>query len=294
MRQAPFVSNRLLLNPTAVTVNLFDTNGAWRIDGGVGFAFAGNVSLVAGGVALVVNFDPAGAMALEAFRTKYGITNAEVQIFGPFSGKLGNRSDRVALEKPQYPDLPGGPYSWVIVDEVIYGNQSPWPSSANGAGHSLRRAAVNGSGNNPLSWFAAAPTAGQAAADRDGDGMPDAWELANQFNPDDARDAALDADGDGCTNLQEYRAGTNPHDAASALKFTAVSAQNGGIRLQFPVVAGRSYTVQFRDDLAGSTWQKLRDFQDSQTNGFAELMDWAPTNSPRHFYRLVTPALSPY
>ena len=88
---------------------------------------------LAGGLALVVNFDPADAMALEAFRTKYGITNAEVQIFGPFSGKLGNRSDRVALEKRQYPDLPGDPYSWIIVDEVIYGNQSPWPASANGA-----------------------------------------------------------------------------------------------------------------------------------------------------------------
>ena len=124
--------------------------------------------------------------------------------------------------------------------------------------------------------------------------MPDDWELANQFDPDDASDAALDADGDGCTNLQEYRAGTNPHNAASALKFTAVTAQNGGIRLQFPVVAGRFYTVQFRDDLAGSAWQKLRDFQDSPTNGVTELMDWAPTNSPRHFYRLVTPALSPY
>jgi len=85
-----------LLNPTAVTVNLFDTNGAWRIDGGVGFTFAGNVSLAAGGLALVVNFDPADAMALEAFRTKYGITNSDVQIFGPFSGKLGNRSDRAA------------------------------------------------------------------------------------------------------------------------------------------------------------------------------------------------------
>ncbi len=29
-----------------------------------------------------------------------------MKIFGPYSGKLGNRSDRVALEKPQYPDVP--------------------------------------------------------------------------------------------------------------------------------------------------------------------------------------------
>ena len=39
--------------------------------------------------------------------------------------------------------------------------------------------------------------------DRDGDGMPDAWEAANGFDPDLADDAG-DADGDGYTNLEEF------------------------------------------------------------------------------------------
>jgi hypothetical protein len=281
-----------LLNPTAGTVNLFDTNGAWRIDGGVGFTFPSNQSLVAGGLALVVNFDPADPAALAAFRAKYGATSPGVKIFGPYSGKLGNRSDRVALEKPQYPDVPGGDYSWVIVDEVIYGNQSPWPSTADGTGNSLQRAVVNGCGNNSLNWSAAAPTAGQlTTTDRDGDGMPDEWELANQLDPDNATDAALDDDGDGYTNLQEYRAGTNPRDAASALKLTSVNAQGSGLRLQFNAMAGHSYTIQRRNDLTGGGWLKLQDFQASQTNGLQELTDWAPTNSPLRFYRLVTPSI---
>jgi len=49
--------------------------------------------------------------------------------------------------------------------------------------------------------------------DSDNDGMPDAWEVANGFNPLDPSDAATDADGDGLTNRQEYELGTDPRDS---------------------------------------------------------------------------------
>jgi hypothetical protein len=58
--------------------------------------------------------------------------------------------------------------------------------------------------------------------DSDGDGMPDRWELAMGFNPNDPSDAHLDADGDGFTNLEEYLHGTNPHDPA---EFPPLSAK---------------------------------------------------------------------
>jgi pectate lyase len=42
------------------------------------------------------------------------------------------------------------------------------------------------------------------APDTDRDGMPDAWEKANGFDPDDPRDRNGDIDKDGYTNLEEY------------------------------------------------------------------------------------------
>jgi hypothetical protein len=54
-----------------------------------------------------------------------------------------------------------------------------------------------------------------ASVDTDGDGMPNTWETANAFDPNNPADAAQDADSDGRTNLQEYQGGSNPHDANS-------------------------------------------------------------------------------
>jgi len=48
--------------------------------------------------------------------------------------------------------------------------------------------------------------------DSDGDGMPDNFELANGFDPNNPADADEDADSDGLTNLEEFIAGTLPHN----------------------------------------------------------------------------------
>lgn len=54
-------------------------------------------------------------------------------------------------------------------------------------------------------------------ADSDGDGMPNYWEIANGFNPNDPADGAItaDADNDDLSNLLEYRLGTNPRGSSS-------------------------------------------------------------------------------
>jgi hypothetical protein len=44
--------------------------------------------------------------------------------------------------------------------------------------------------------------------DSNGDGLPDAWELAHGLDPFARSNAELDPDGDGVTNLQEFLSGT--------------------------------------------------------------------------------------
>jgi len=54
-----------------------------------------------------------------------------------------------------------------------------------------------------------------AQTDTDEDGMTDAWENANQLDPNDPKDAWCDYDNDQILNLFEYQLQTNPNDFAS-------------------------------------------------------------------------------
>jgi hypothetical protein len=277
-----------LWNPAVETVTLQDTNGAWRLDGGVHFDFPPNTAIPAGGTVVVVSFNLTNTTTLNAFRAGYRISNGAT-ILGPYSGKLSNRSDRVALEKPQSPDLPGEPYSWVIVDEVIYGNHPPWPAAAHGTGNALERVSAAQSGNDPANWIAAPPSPGTvngANPDRDGDGMSNDWEQDHLLNPDDPGDAALDSDGDGLTNLQEFFSGTDPRDASSSLKFDAATASAGMVTLRFTARANKSYMVEWSDAPAAGLWQKLLDVPAAATARTVDVSDTANGNRER-FYRLV-------
>lgn len=126
------------------------------------------------------------------------------------------------------------------------------------------------------------------ASDRDGDGMPDAWETANGLNPDNPSDATQDKDGDGATNLEEYVAGTDPGNAASVLKIVeAAWLPAGEISFQFQAQANRTYTVQYADGLNPILWRKLVDLPARPTDTVHVVTD--PAGAGDRYYRVVTP-----
>jgi hypothetical protein len=80
------------------------------------------------------------------------------------------------------------------------------------------------------------------------------------MNPNDPSDALQDSDGDGQSNRAEYLAGTNPQQADSHFSMSVVpTAVEGQYAVRFNAVAGRTYSVLYKNNLSDTTWAKLLD-----------------------------------
>jgi hypothetical protein len=97
----------------------------------------------------------------------------------------------------------------------------------------------------------------EPAGDRDGDGMLDEYEIANELNPFDASDRDLDLDGDGRSNYMESVAGTAANDPNSALRIIDYNLTDTTGSLTWSSIPGRIYQVQFSTDL--ENWTNLPD-----------------------------------
>jgi hypothetical protein len=274
-------------NPTTSPVTLSATIGTWRISGGITYQFPSATTLAPADLLLLVNFSPTNTATADAFRTKFNIP-AAVRLFGSYSGRLSNNSDRIGLERPEPPKATGEPISWIIVDEVTYGKRPLWPTQPDGSGTSLHRISATAAGNDPANWQSAPADPGrivQTTDDRDGDGMPDVWESANGLNPDSAADAATDLDGDGISNLAEYQSGTDPRDPSSALRIAAAEMQAGQFSARVYLNAGKSYMLERCLDWNSPAWVGIRQFDATQT-GFVDISDPTPTGTGTRFYRI--------
>ncbi len=284
-----------LRNISGSAVPLFDPanpTNTWRLRRAVDFDLPAGITLDPGGQVLVVGFPPSDAASLAAFRAKYNVPPS-VPVLGPWNGRLDDAGESIELLKPDTPQGPPHPDAgfvpYILVERVDYSPAPPWPN-ADGNGSSLQRGMPAAYGNDPASWSAAPPTAGQSGnsgfVDADHDGMDDNWELSHFQTL--SRDGTGDLDQDGLTDLQEYLAGTDPTSPGSVLKVLPPAA--GDRTLTIAVAAGHSYTIQFRDELAGGGWRKLMDLPVQSSSGMVSVTDTTSPAPNHRFYRAVTPA----
>ena len=179
----------------------------WRIRDSVDYDFPLGTMLPAGGLLLVVGFDPStNAAQMATVRAQYGIPPS-VPFYGPYSGRLSDGGESIALLSPDKPDVAGTNITvpYVLRDKLYYGEAAPWPPEADGNEASLQRRDGLAYGNDPTNWFGAMPTAG----------------VVNTVPRPTIRHLAL--------------------NGSSAI-------------LTVSAVAGRSYTLEYRNDVASGLW----------------------------------------
>ena len=162
--------------------------------------------------------------------------------FGPYKGDLSNSGERISLEKAQASDDlldPDNP-SWIIVDEVAWLDEAPWPADAEASGLPLLR--VRSAGNDPHSW--------SLLPDFDRDELPDAWERIYRQQLSDLGSGNFDQDHH--TDREEYIAGTDPADADSFLNLSNDPLTGHGMIFSWDSIAGRVYNVFWSSNLLAS------------------------------------------
>ncbi|MDF7801336.1 lamin tail domain-containing protein [Pontiellaceae bacterium B1224] len=251
-----------LLNTSESSVPLFEIynpSNVWKV-GGIDFQFPeDSISLGAGGVLLLVR----DTITPEAFRSTYSIP-ASIQIFS-YTGKLDNGGESITLRAPDEP-VQTGPYAgdvpYVIIDRITYDDVAPWPTEADGTGHSLERISFTAYGNDVANWrksssVGGSPGVADAASspivDNDQDGIDDAWEISyfNSINNPDG-EPGNDFDLDGQSNFDEYISGTNPTNSNSRFAVTLASNQiveNSHYIISWDAISNRIYGVRWAPQL---------------------------------------------
>ncbi len=140
----------ILTNAGNLIVPLYDADhpdNHWRVAGiddkNGAYSIPGQVTLQPN-ESIVLTADPA------AFLATYPASN--IQIVGPFLGKLSNEGERVVLQLPQPPEVDGN-VSYADMDAVEYGVSAPWPEIG-GSRQALLRRDLQQYGDDPSDWRA--------------------------------------------------------------------------------------------------------------------------------------------
>ncbi len=125
-------------------------------------------------------------------------------------------------------------------------------------------------------------------ADTDGDGMSDAWEMANFGNLNQLPGG--DFDGDGMTNLQEFLAGTDPKVGSSILRPNVTVGVPGQMLVNFTAQPNKAYTVRYKNSLNDAAWTKLTDIAPAPAlRAPLTVPDNTVGTQAQRFYEVLTP-----
>lgn len=236
-----------LRNIGASPVNL---NGAYFADGdpfSAQFTF-GNTSLQPGQFCVVTSNSA-------AFIAKYGNS---ILIAGEFQGSLNNDGENIVLNDPT-----GNP-----IHDFDYSNLAPWPLAADGFGPSME----------PIS----------TAPNLYGNGTN--WRASQEIGGSPGYlGFGIDSDSDGSPDSVETAFGSDPHSGASTPAPPAATRDeiSGGITITWNSIAGRSYTIEYRNSILSSdAWAPLHTL--TATGATTSHTDTSALGIPIRFYRIKT------
>lgn len=255
----------------------------WRLTGGLSYAFPLNTVLTGGQYALVVGGDPI------AFRASNAVP-PHIQVFGPFSNRLNNAGDTVRLRKPGYPDASGFvPY--ILVDEVEYDDEWPWPPAGRLEGRSIEKIRPSWYSNEPAHWRSGVPRGTPGAALSNGDsndnGIPDEWELV-WFGSMGPPTPLADRDGNGRSDILQFLEGSGVSNAlpelllyptsnrVDLLSFEARPAQGPGYQGR-----RRFYAVESTTSLTAAVWTAVPGLERIKGTGQTVIVTNTPAPATR-------------
>jgi hypothetical protein len=118
--------------------------------------------------------------------------------------------------------------------------------------------------------------------DSDLDGLDDDWELV--YFGTLTRNGLGDFDSDGSSDGQEFQAGTDPINSGSVLRVITVTLLGGETRIFWAATPGKSYQVQFKDDVTDDPWADLPGIV---TASSSTAMGVDSSSRPHRFYRVA-------